>query len=55
MKLTPDYGFFENKDFIKHNQNDWDKFEKQVNEYKDLMKDEPNGIKEFDKQLDDFV
>ena len=41
--------------FIKHNQNDWDKFEKQVNEYKDLMKDEPNGIKEFDKQLDDFV
>ena len=54
MKLTPDYGFYENKDFVKHNQNDWDKFEKQLNEYKELMKDEPNGIKEFEKQLEDF-
>ena len=54
MKLAPDYGFYENKDFVKHNQNDWDKFEKQLNEYKELMKDEPNGIKEFEKQLEDF-
>lgn len=26
MTLTPDYGFFENKDFIKHRQAEWDKF-----------------------------
>lgn len=34
MVLSPDYGFFENKDFISHKQEDWDKFNTAIDEYK---------------------
>lgn len=32
LKLTPDYGFFEHKDFIKKNEAEWEKFEKAIDE-----------------------
>ena len=55
LKLTPDYGFFENQDFIKHNQADWDKFEKAINEYKDVLAEEPESITAFEKMIKDYV
>jgi len=54
MKLTPDYGFFENKDFIKHHQEEWDKFEKALDEYKTVLKDTPEDITDFEKRIDAF-
>lgn len=51
LKLTPDYGFFENADFIKHQQADWDKFEKALVEYKEVLKDESEAILEFEKMV----
>lgn len=69
MKLTPDYGFFENRDFIKHHQADWDKFEKALSEYKEVLNKAPEeedkkeeaeqaaklGIEEFEKMIKDYV
>lgn len=55
LKLTPDYGFFENEDFIKHNQADWDKFEKALIEYKEVLAEEPESIPEFEKMIKDYM
>ena len=54
MKITGDYGFYEQSKFIAKNKTEFDKFEKHLNEYKELMKDEPKAIKEFEKQLEEY-
>ena len=56
LKLTPDYGFHYNKDFIKHNQDAYDKFDKALNEYKDILAEEdPKKIAEFEKMAKTYV
>ena len=55
LKLTPDYGFFENADFIKHLQGDWDKYEKAISSYKEELAEDPEGIKEFETIISDYV
>lgn len=54
MTLTPDYGFFENKDFIKHRQTEWDKFTAALGEYKTALAETPDDIPDFEKRLDAF-
>jgi hypothetical protein len=55
VKLTPDYGFFENADFIKHLQGDWDKYQKAISSYKEELAEEPDAVKEFEKIISDYV
>lgn len=55
LKLTPDYGFFKNKDFVKQNEAEYTKFEKALVEYSEILKDEPESIQEYEKLMTDGV
>ena len=55
LKLTPDYGFHENKDFIKHLKDDYEKFEGQVNEYREALAGEDGAIEELEKMVKTHV
>ena len=55
LKLTPDYGFHENKDFVKHLRDDYERFEGQLDEYKEVLADEPEAIDELEKMVKTHV
>lgn len=55
LKLTPDYGFFEHKDFIKKNEAEWEKFEKAIDEQKELFKEEPDSLVEYENLIQNGV
>lgn len=54
MTLTPDYGFFENKDFISHKQADWDKFNTAIDEYKKVHAEATEEITDFENKIEAF-
>lgn len=54
MVLTPDYGFFENQDFLASKQTEWDKFNKAVDEYKQVHAETPEEITDFEKKIQEF-
>jgi len=55
LKLTPDYGFHENKDFIRHLKDDYEKFEGHLTEYKEVLAGEPEAIDELEKMVKTHV
>jgi hypothetical protein len=52
MVLSPDYGFFENKDFIAHKQAEWDKFNTAIDEYIKVHGEAKDEIKDFEEKIE---